>query len=296
MSTHPTETTFVTTPNLNDSLMYYGDGLFETMLAVDGTVINLDYHLARLQNGCARLEIVCPRQEVLQEKLQEALEKTLRETFSEHEGSDTSTTHVVKLMLSRGEALRGYRTHASTASFAYLSISDYALTEPTAKTLTISQVRLSKQPLLAGLKHSNRLEQIMAKREIQHAHEHDGMMIDEAVMLDSDGAVIEGISHNIFWQTETGWHTPALEQSGVAGTMRAQILDNAQKRGIGIEVETYTLDDLMRAKNVFLTNAVAGIVPVKQIAEKTFNSDTLAIYALCRTVHHPCLNFYSDCW
>ena len=123
------------------------------------------------------------------------------------------------------------------------------------------QSRLSRQPALAGLKHLNRLEQVLARREW-----HDPRYF-EGLMLDTEHHVIECVSSNLFMAHDGGLFTPGLEQCGVGGVLRRLIIDDlAPALGLEVEVTSLTIKDLMDADEIFLCNSVIGVLPVIEYA------------------------------
>jgi 4-amino-4-deoxychorismate lyase len=114
-------------------------------------------------------------------------------------------------------------------------------------------------PLLAGLKHLNRLEQVMA------CAEWDDPGIGEGLMLSTDGRLISATAANLFMVEAGRLVTPAIRDCGVAGIMRQVVLAAATDRGLPADVEDVHPDRLATADEVFVTNAVIGIRPVMEL-------------------------------
>ena len=232
-----------------DRGLAYGDGLFETIAVRRGQPRLLERHLQRLASGCQRLRIPCDIAQL------DAEIRAYAELLEEG---------VAKLLLTRGDGLRGYAPPAKP-EVRRLLLGSPAPAYPAAYAdegiaLYPCTTRLAHQQLLAGLKHLNRLEQVLARAEWS------GTEYAEGLMLDQDGQPIEGVFSNLFLVRAGRLLTPALERCGVAGVMRGLILDMAAREGIETEVLPLSLDDLLGADEVFLCNSQFGIWPVRRYA------------------------------
>lgn len=231
------------TITIADRGLNYGDGLFETMRAHNGRVHLLDNHIERLLKGCERLGIEPPQN--VRDEIQAA--------------ANEQQNGIVKLIVTRGSGGRGYRPQVGMNVTRILMTSPLPaepdiLTRSGGVRAGVSAIRLARQPLLAGIKHLNRLEQVMASREPGN--------YDERIMLDTDGNVVEGITMNLFLVRDGALVTPDLTAVGVAGIMRQLVMELAQNRGIGCVERTVQPAELERADEVFMCNAVRGIWPL----------------------------------
>jgi 4-amino-4-deoxychorismate lyase len=231
-----------------DRGLAYGDGLFETIGVGAGRPRLLARHLARLGEGARRLGI---------ETDLPALEKEVL-AFSATLGSG-----VAKLILTRGDGLRGYAPPAAAQPRRILQGSA-APAYPAAHVeqgvrLFPCATRLAQQPLLAGLKHLNRLEQVLARAEWQSPDYAEGLV------RDSEGWVIEGVFSNLFLVSQGRLLTSELSRCGVAGVMRAELIERATELGIIVEVRDLPFDELLAADEVFLCNSQYGIWPVREL-------------------------------
>ena len=234
---------------LKDRGLAYGDGLFETIAVKAGQPVLLDRHLQRLDEGCRRLALAADSAVIRSEVL----------AYAAALGDG-----VLKLILTRGDSLRGYGINPDAAVRRILQGSPPA-TYPQAYgtdgiRLFPCATRLSEQPLLAGLKHLNRLEQVIARAEWQDAAHAEGLM------LDMSGRVIEGVFSNLFLVSNGLLLTADLNRCGVAGVMRAEILAQAQSLGVPVAVADISLEQLQQADEVFVCNSVYGIWPVRGCA------------------------------
>jgi 4-amino-4-deoxychorismate lyase len=184
---------------------------------------------------------------------------------------------VLRLTLTRGQGSRGYRPPVPTAPTRILALypaspHDPMCPEPTA--LTLCRTPVSASPLLAGIKHLNRLEQVMARAEW------DDDAILDGIMTDDRGCAICGTMTNLFAVDERGIRTPRLERCGVAGTVRALVLRKAADSGIPVEVTDLKVADITAANGLFITNALLGAVPVGRFLDRRFDAGALPLALL----------------
>jgi 4-amino-4-deoxychorismate lyase len=249
-----------------DRGLAYGDGLFETMACRNGRLPWLTYHLDRLAHGCARLAIPLPDTQAL-----------TREIESRCAGVDSA---VVKLILTRGVGARGYRAPEPATVNRILSVTPWSGYPGEQYTLGVEMrvcaLRLGENPQLAGLKHLCRLEQVLAQMELV------GDTADEGLLCDRSGYVVGGISTNVFALQGRRLTTPRLTRCGVHGVMRRIVLEQAGRAGLESEQRDLRLDELYESDEIFVTNAVAGIRPVRLLGHRRFEPGphTRALMAL----------------
>ncbi|NNA56687.1 MULTISPECIES: aminodeoxychorismate lyase [Pseudomonas] len=235
--------------SLKDRGLAYGDGLFETIAVRRGQPVLLDRHLARLADGCVRLAIAADLEQVRQELLSYAA--------AMGEG-------VLKFILTRGDGLRGYAPDPVAPGRRILQGNPPAaypvVHGEQGVRLFPCVTRLSNQPLLAGLKHLNRLEQVLARAEWRDSEHAEGLMLDQA------GRVVEGVFSNLFLVRDGILTTPDLKRCGVAGVMRAEILFQAESLAIPTQITDISLEQLQWADEVFVCNSVYGVWPVRAYA------------------------------
>jgi 4-amino-4-deoxychorismate lyase len=238
-----------------DRGLHYGDGLFETIALVAGEPRRLELHVARLARGCARLGIACPPHELLEQELARL--------------AGEETRGVLKLIVTRGIGARGFKVDADAPPTRILSLHPWPNHPPQwaseGVAVRICQTSLADQPALAGIKHLNRLEQVVARREWNDP------AIAEGLMRDRQGAFVCGTMTNMFIVRDGRLLTPAVDRCGVAGTMRAAVLERAHALGIPAVQSVVTEDELERADEVFLTNALIGVWPVTRIERRTLS-------------------------
>ncbi|MDD5579718.1 MAG: aminodeoxychorismate lyase [Methylobacter sp.] len=232
----------------------YGDGLFETIEVKNGQSVFLDRHLDRLNAGCNRLHIPLTNIELL--------------TFEAKELGKYSSAAVLKIIITRGSGGRGYRQPDMIQPTRVLSLypfPDYPIVyKEQGITARFCDTRLGLNPALAGLKHMNRLEQVLARAEWNNP------AIQEGIMMDMNDYVIEGTMTNLFYIKNATLYTPSLAQSGVAGIMRSIIMTVASEHQLPVTEQAFTKDALLSADEVFVSNSIIGIWPVNKIANTLF--------------------------
>ena len=221
----------------------FGDGVFETMLVTGGQVHLLDRHLHRLSIGLERLGIVCSA-ELVQADINKALSH-----LSINSDSNPST-HILKFVISRGSSVFGYGSNDLSINRLVL-LKRHLSSEALGLQLMVCDTRLGLQPALAGIKHCNRLEQVLAKKEVEREGFDDGLMLDQA------GNIIETTSANVFILEAGQLVTPPIIDCGVAGVMREYVIDQLD---IAVSEATITLERLYKSDGVILTNSVRGLM------------------------------------
>jgi 4-amino-4-deoxychorismate lyase len=241
---------------LADRGLQYGDGLFETIAVRRGRPRLLDLHLARLAAGCARLALPMPERALLEHEIEVVTE---------------ADEQVVKLVLTRGPAGRGYRAPEKPEPTRIVcAYPAPAPREATARVRTCS-TPIGLSPALAGIKHLGRLENVMARSEWREAR------IAEGLMLDPDGHVVCATQSNLFLLREGELLTPLLDRAGVDGVMRRTVLRWARERCIVAREARLRVEDLHRAEEVFLTNALVGAWPVAELDGRPVRQGGLAM-------------------
>jgi 4-amino-4-deoxychorismate lyase len=243
---------------VDDRALQYGDGLFETILVRDGRARFLAAHLSRLARGCARLGIPY-EDDALRTDVARAL--VLSPPLA-----------VLKLLVTRGSAVRRGYAPAETRPRRIVTLWPTSATDDAGGgvSLGIARTRAATSPALAGLKHLNRLDNVLAAAEIA-----DGDF--DVLMLDVADRLVSGSSCNLFTVRDGRLATPKLDSAGVAGVVRGIVLREAPKAGVVVQERALTLADLAAADEVFITNARIGVVPVRRVGEHAFRTFELAL-------------------
>ena len=240
--------------SINDRGLNYGDGLFETMLYKDGKCQFWDLHISRLKAGAEKLNIPFPGEQ-----------RFLDDVIKLVAGAE-SHDFIIKLMLTRGSGDRGYAVKQKTIPLRITSLFPHQATDSdkTGIKATLCKQTVSINPGLAGIKHLNRLENVIARNE-WHDEFHEG------IMLDSEKNVIEGTMSNLFIIKNNQLLTPDLSRSGIAGIIRQNILNIANQEEMTVHVKTVSLDELFDADECFISNSIIGIWPIVSIDTREYN-------------------------
>jgi 4-amino-4-deoxychorismate lyase len=244
----------------DDRGLHYGDGLFETMLVRAGSVRFLEAHLARLTLGCSRLGIRFSAMPELRAEIGAA-------------AALAPPLAVLKLIVTRGSAVqRGYAPAGTESARRLLSLWPASGLPSLADgaRLIVASLQLAENPALAGIKHLNRLENVLAAAESAAAGSF------EALLLDLSQRVISGAMSNVFLARGGRLVTPRVDRCGVAGVMRGVVLRECAALGIGVEEAHIPRQELLTADEVFITNARIGVVPVLRVGEHPYHMQTIA--------------------
>ncbi|MCG7496997.1 aminodeoxychorismate lyase [Vibrio sp. Of7-15] len=245
--------------SIADRGFQYGDGCFTTMLVKGGNIQLWLYHKERLQLALSRLSIKEPDWEAIQEWLVSV--------------QSPKTLYGIKILISRGQGGRGYGSDGCNATQVVISSFDfpkhYLEWADKGIDLAICKTQLGHNPLLAGIKHNNRLEQVLIKQELSRLNAIDG------VVCGLDGNVVETSVANLFWVRDKVLYTPATTLAGVDGVMRRHVLSLTKSIGLCYKVVTWPLEQLLGADEVFITNSLMQIVPVNRIGSQEFTSHTV---------------------
>lgn len=232
----------------NDRAASYGDGVFTTMRIEQGKVALRDRHVHRLIGDATRLGIPLDGK---------ALEQAIADAAS------NIASGVLKLLVSAGEGGRGYARSEHTQPALHFSEharpEHYTTHATQGLTVIAANTCLASQPLLAGIKHLNRLEQVLVKREISHSG------ADDALVCDYHGVLVEASAANVFWYHHGSWFTPDLSQCGVNGVMRGFIIDWMRERQIPLQIGRFSLRQCQQASSMMLTNALMELMPVREL-------------------------------
>lgn len=242
---------------VEDRGFHYGDGVFESALLWHGRVPLIEQHLRRLALGCERLGIAAPDPAVLRSDVQRV--------------SGSAQHAVLKIIVSRGIGPRGYRPSARAQTTRVVALYPAPPSTP-ANRLVVRwcETRLGRNARLAGIKHLNRLEQVLAQAEWQDSR------IAEGLMLDTEGELVSGTASNVFLVRDGVLLTPDLRFCGVHGIMRAEVLRIAKELGIPTREQPLWPQDVEAASEVFITNAVRGIRSVGELGSLHWDSAPIA--------------------
>ena len=245
-----------------DRGLHFGDGLFETIACLRGKARFLSLHLERLSQGCERLRINLGDVEPVRREVQQA--------------AASAGEALVKLIVTRGDAVaRGYGWSGTEVATRLLL--QYPLPPENTAAIRdgirakVARLRYGENEALAGMKHLNRLEQVLARSEMPAED------AAELLVFSSSGRLVSGTMSNVFLVRQGRFLTPRLDRCGVAGVMRRVVLREAAADGVAVEETILSADDLAGADEIFVTNARIGIWPVR-----TLDSREIGVGAMTR--------------
>jgi 4-amino-4-deoxychorismate lyase len=222
----------------HDRGLAFGDGVFRTLRMEAGQPVWWDDHLAKLAADCRQLHLDCPARTEWEQDIAWVAAR--------------QPDAVLKLIVSRGIGPRGYRIpDLVLPSRIVIAAPLPGAPDPVAgsgATLTVCRLRLGHQPALAGVKHLNRLENVLARMEW------DDPDIDEGLLLDSEGMVVSGVMSNLFILREGDWLTPSLARCGVAGVARSRLM-----RLLPVQEARFGLEQVLQAEAILLTNSLVRL-------------------------------------
>ena len=238
--------------SIRDRGFLYGDGLFETVAVAQGVPLLWERHMNRLYRDAARLSIVPPAEILLRQEAERICHG------AEHA--------VLKIAITRGNSERGYAStvNAPTRVLSLTPWPDYPPSHAQhGVVVCFCRTILARSPVLAGIKHLNRLEQVLARAEW-------GSEYQEGLMQDENGQVVEGTMSNVFAVSGGTLLTPVLSHAGVEGVMRGLVLERAAALSLSARTLALTPDDILQADEVFLTNSLIGLWPVRRIESREY--------------------------
>ena len=249
--------------------LHYGDGVFRTILIWDAQLIDWDLHIEKLSADCVALDLDMPNVALLHA---EAMQLAAMQARS-----------VLKVIVMRQAGGRGYR--ADTRASDRLLLSYAAPKYPdrcweSGINACSPDFRLASQPALAGLKHLNRLEQVMASRNWPEN-------ADEGILCDQSGNLVSGTRSNLFWVSSGKLHSPSLTESGVSGMMRKKIIKLGETMQIATSVVKAQRSALLEADEAFVCNSLIGIWPLRQFESREWAAPGPITLKLSKALKHP---------
>jgi 4-amino-4-deoxychorismate lyase len=238
------------TINAEDRGLSYGDGVFCTLRMQAGHPVCWERQFAKLQRDCAALKIACPSALVLSSELQQL--------------GKTQPDGIAKIIITRGVSGRGYTPLPQAETTRIINVTS-ATKYPIeygkqGVRVHVCKIRLGHQMLLAGIKHLNRLENVLATSEWQDQD------MPEGLLSDISGFVISGTRSNLFMLRGNILYTPNLARCGVAGVQRDRVMGWAKQHGVTCKVADFRMEELVLADEIFLVNSVFGLWPVRELA------------------------------
>jgi branched-chain amino acid aminotransferase len=239
-----------------DHGLLYGDGIFEGIRAYDGTVFKLKEHIDRLYSSAhmIMLQIPAKKEEMIQIVLGTLRKNNLRDSY-------------IRLIVTRGVGDLGLNPKKCPKATIIVITDTISLhngeTKEQGATAMISWIK--RDPVDATtheIKSLNYLNSIMAKIEANSAG------VDEAICLDKNGFVCEGVAENIFIVKNGKLFTPPSSTGALPGITAAEVMKLARKLDYDVKERNITPYELFNADEVFFTGTAAEIVPVREINKR----------------------------
>lgn len=231
-----------------DRGLAYGDGVFETIAIVAGQPALWELHFKRLTIGCVQLGFDPPSIDTLHQDLA---------------ALDLPRTGILKIIVTRGSGGQGYGPPECPQPRRIMQVLRPREHPAEWRTKGVKvrrcQVRLAAQPALAGIKHLNRLEQVLARQEWQ------GLEIAEGLMCDSEGALVEATAANLIVEQNGEWIIPQGNACGVEGVMQSYLIDLARQWDIPVMRRVFWPDEITEQTAMYLCNSLIGIWPVRSV-------------------------------
>ena len=238
--------------DVTDRGLQFGDGVFETIRVHRGIPVWWQMHMQRLHEGCRRLQFTrLPEIEKLREEANVLV--------------TDCPTGSLKIIVTRGNSSSGYTAPPDITPNRVLQLISGDRHQSKSEqgiVLGVSEQRITGSRQLSGIKHLNRLEQVLARTQCQA----EGW--DECIMLDDKDRVVEGSMSNLFAWQQDKLLTPLLDQTGIKGICRQRIISSAAEKGINVEQCELGLDDLQKSDGLFVCNSLIGIWPVAQFSNR----------------------------
>ena len=257
---------------INDRSIHYGDGLFETILCHNSKLYYWSQHFQRLQTSAEKLKIVCPQEQLLLDDIAKLLDKN-------ESGANSEVACAIKIIVSRGAGERGYQFSKNTAASRMVLLSaleaghsSLLSNQLLSGELFICQQQVSINKNLAGIKHLNRLENVLARNEWNDKAKKN---IIDGLMLNASQHVIEGTMSNLFAIKDKQLFTPSLSLSGINGVMRGVIIELAGKSNIKTSAINLTLDDLSSMDELFISNSLIAMKVVTKLGDTVYKDQAV---------------------
>lgn len=239
--------------SIRDRGFQYGDGCFETVRVLSNNPILWSAHLKRLRRACMALHL-----SVDFDLLQREIEQLLQ--------TNAAADVILKITITRGVGGRGYAPPEQANCTRVLQLLDYKSTDNNeAARVLLCEHRLSSNAGLAGIKHLNRLDQVLASAEILPDY-------DEGLCMDESGSIIEGCKSNILLVVDDNFVTPELGKCGVEGVMLNHLIEELGEMGVLVTRRRVSLEQLRAAQHILLCNSVFGLRPVVEIRNEYWRS------------------------
>jgi len=233
-----------------DAGLLHGVGLFETMRSYGGRVFRLADHLERLFQSAGALGLSITQS---RERMADAVNEVLR--------ANGLSEARIRLTVTRGSILAAAEgSPASTLLVTASAMAGYpAEYYQKGMMVLISPYKQNPDDPVAGHKTINYFPRLLALQQAQRAG------AGEALWFTTGNRLAEGCISNVFLVKEGKLSTPPLDAPVLPGIARKAVLELAQAEGIECRERELSIQDLLQAEEVFLTNSIMELMPVCRV-------------------------------
>lgn len=246
--------------SISNRSLQFGDGFFTTFTCRNGYIKFLKNHFHRL---------FLAEKKLLFKKI------NFSALYEEVKFASNCISHgIIKIIIIRGNSVQGYKSTQCTEPIRIViltenNLKNFKKIKKKGAHLYYSPIKILRNPLLSGIKHNNKIEQVLASIHLEYTKK------DEAILLDNKGCIVECCACNIFWRIKNCVFTPNLRYCGVPGIIRKKIINLLPKLGYKIVISFFKREDIFFAEEVFITNSIFSIIPVTLIENKNFFDRTI---------------------
>jgi len=229
--------------NVLDRDTLFGDGFFTTAVIDNHQLSFQQQHFRRLTEAAKHFQYLDFKIESLTDALQPVLART--------------QSAVIRISIVRQQVARGYAISKQANTMCRMLLSPLPILPAQHCELFDAQTAISVNPSLAGFKHLNRLDSVLAASECSNKHQ-------EALMFDGE-RVICGSRSNLFVRLKKQWCTPEITNCGITGITKVRVMEVIESRGLPCLEKTLVRSDLTEIDAAFVTNSLIGVWPAKSI-------------------------------
>lgn len=228
---------------VNNRGVMFGDGFFTTATIKSGALVWGEHHYNRLVNSAERL------------RFNDFDVNSIKKAISNI--CDAHCDAVIRITIYRHQSERGYAIASNAEAYCEIDLNRLGEVSSDYCELVSASTPISVNPALAGIKHLNRLDSVLAASEVTHSNQ-------ERLMWDAQHA-IAGSRSNLFIMVQNQWLTPKIVASGINGITRSIIISMLEEQHQTIAISNIDETLLLKATAAFMTNSLIGVWPVSSI-------------------------------
>lgn len=233
-----------------DRAALFGDGFFTTGIIYQNQFCHQQRHFERLITSANRLLFDGLELDLLKDQLNQVVSKT--------------DNAAIRISISRQQLQRGYAISTDANYRCTILLSNLPELPNDNCELVDAETAISSNPTLAGLKHLNRLDSVLAASEIS--------TVNQEVLMYHGELAISGSKCNLFVKLNGVWKTPKLTECGIDGITRNRVIEMFEQHKLVLNIEDIKRSDLNEVDAGFMTNSLIGVWPVASINSKRINT------------------------